>query len=205
MKKILIFPYNGNALEAIDCTSDYDEILGFVDDDPKKHGLQANGYKVFSKEAFDKYKQAQVLAVPGNASNFHNRAKLIDNLCMSTKRFVTLIHKRANVSKFAKIGYNVLIMAGVTITSNAKIGNHVCILPNTVIHHDVVIEEYCLIGSNVLVAGNTIIRHNCYIGGGSNLINNIEIGGKTLVGLGTNVIGSLYSGSKVVGNPMRQI
>jgi len=205
MKDLLIFPYNGNALEAVDCIKYKYKLIGFIDDDKKKHGVQKNGFEVFSRDILYKYPKAKILAVPGNPLNYKFRQDIINNLKIQQDRFVTLIHPRACVSKFANIGFNVLIMAGVIITSNVVIGNHVCILPNTVIHHDDIIEDYCLIGSCVTIAGGTIIRKNCYIGSGSNIINGIEIGEKTLVGLGSNVINSIKAFSKAVGNPARVI
>lgn len=205
MENLLIFPYNGNALEAVDCIGSNYNLIGFIDDDIEKHGVQKNGFEVFSRDILYKYPKVKLLAVPGNPLNYKFRQTIIDDLKIPHDRFATLIHSRACISKFVNIGFNVLIMAGVIITSNVVIGNHVCILPNTVIHHDDIIEDYCLIGSSVTVAGGTVLRKNCYIGSGSNIINNIEIGEKTLVGLGSNVINSIKAFSKAVGNPARII
>ena len=205
MSKLLIFPYNGNGLEAIDCIGNNFELAGFIDDTKEKQGVATNGYRVFSRDICQKISEAKILAVPGSSSTFRERKKIIDSLNIAEGRFATVIHPSATVSPLAKIGFNVLIMAGVVITSNAVIGNHVCILPNTVIHHDVVICDYTLIGSNISVAGNTRVGENCYIGSGTSIINGIEIGSKTMIGMGTNVIQSFPENSKLVGNPARQL
>lgn len=205
MEDLLIFPYNGNALEAVDCLEDKYNLIGFIDDDRKKHGIQKNGFEIFSRDVLYKYIKAKILAVPGNPLNYRFRQAIIDDLKIPQDKFATLIHPGASISKFANIGFNVLIMAGVIITSNVVIGNHVCILPNTVIHHDDIIGDYCLIGSSVTIAGGTILHKNCYIGSGSNIINGIEIGEKTLIGLGSNVINSIKAFSKAIGNPARVI
>lgn len=205
MKRLLIFPYNGNALEAIDCMTDDYEIVGFIDDDKKKHGVQENGYEVFPRDILVKYPDAQVLAVPGSPDTYLHRKDIIGGLNISPDRFATIIHPKANISSLAKIGYNILIMAGTVVTSNAIISNHVCILPNSVIHHDVEIGEFCLIGARVTVASRVKIGKNCYIGSGSSIINNINIGENTLVGLGSNVISSLPANVKAAGNPARKI
>jgi hypothetical protein len=44
--KLLIFPYNGNGLEALDCLGDQFEFIGFVDDTPEKQGVTKYGHKV---------------------------------------------------------------------------------------------------------------------------------------------------------------
>jgi len=203
--KLLIFPYNGNGLEALDCIGKNIEFLGFVDDTIEKHGINEYGNKVFGREAFEMFPDAFILAVPGSPTSFRIRGKIIDGLHLKNERFINLIHKSACVSPLAKLGVNIMIMAGVVITSNAVINNNVCILPNSVVHHDTSIGEYTLVGSNVTIAGNTTVGRNCYIGSGSSIINGITIGDETLVGMGSNVIKSLPKGVKVVGNPARII
>jgi sugar O-acyltransferase (sialic acid O-acetyltransferase NeuD family) len=203
MKKLLIFPFNGNALEALDCIGDKFEIIGFVDDTLEKQGLSDQGIPVFSRAAFDQFPEAFVLAVPGSPSSYRFRHAVIDSLGISESRYATVIHSGAFISKGARVGFNTLIMAGVVVNNSAVIGNHVCILPNSVVHHDSTVEDYALIGSGVIVAGNTQIGRNCYIGSGSNIKNNLKVGKESLVGMGSNVIHSVPSFATVAGNPAR--
>ncbi len=205
MEKLLIFPFNGNGLEAIDCIQGQYELLGFIDDTPAKHGRSAYGFEVFGRDALETYPETKVLAVPGGPQSFRGRTNSINSLTLPRERFATVIHPKASVSPMAIIGKNVLIMAGVSITSNAKLEDHVCILPNTVIHHDSVIGAWSLIGSGVVVAGNVTVGANCYIGSGSTIINGIEIGDHSLVGLGSNVIRIVPPRTVVAGNPAREI
>lgn len=205
MDKLLIFPFNGNGLEAIDCIRGQYELIGFVDDTPEKQGTSTCGYKVFGRDAFDIYPDAKVLAVPGGPQSFMNRIEIINGLMLERERFVTVVHPKASVSPLATMGKNVLIMAGVTITSNATLEDHVCVLPNSVIHHDSVIGSWTLIGSGVVVAGNVTVGNNCYIGSGSTIINGIRIGDESLIGLGSNVIKSVPPRTVVAGNPAKEI
>jgi sugar O-acyltransferase (sialic acid O-acetyltransferase NeuD family) len=204
-KPLLIFPFNGNGLEALDCLGSAFELLGFIDDTLQKQGASGYGPMVFARTALSRWPDAQVLAVPGGPTSFQSRRALIDSLGVKPTRFARVIHPSARISPLATIGRNVLIMAGVVITSNAVIGDHVCVLPNSVIHHDTRIGAWTLIGASVTVAGHTRIGENCYIGSGSRLMNGLEIGAGTLVGLGSNVIRSAPAGSRLVGNPARQI
>jgi sugar O-acyltransferase (sialic acid O-acetyltransferase NeuD family) len=205
VKKLLIFPFNGNGVEAMECIIGQYELIGFIDDTAEKQGITDFGVPVFDRRAIMKYKEARILAVPGGPSSYNLRMNIISGLKIPDERFAIIISPLASVSKMSKIGFNIIVMAGVVITSNAIIGNHVCILPNTVIHHDSLIGNYTLIGSNVTIAGNSTIGTNCYIGSGASIINSIEIGNNSLVGIGTNVIRSIPANSKVVGNPARQI
>ena len=205
MEKLLIFPYNGNGIEALDCIANQFEFIGFVDDTNDKMGENKFGQMVFNREVLQKIKALRIIAVPGSPTSYLSRKKIIADLKIPQENFATVIHPKASVSPLATIGHNVLIMAGAVITANAVIGNHVIILPNTVIHHDCVIKDYTLIGANVSVAGNTVIEENCYIGSGTSIINNIVVGKESLVGIGSNVIKSIPLHSKVAGNPAKSI
>jgi hypothetical protein len=52
-KKLVIFPFNGNGMEALDCISfeDY-EFVGFIDDDARKRSPQ---YEIYSREILQQY------------------------------------------------------------------------------------------------------------------------------------------------------
>ena len=202
---LLIFPYNGNGLEALACIGDQYTFIGFVDDIPEKQGLTHYSQRVFGREAFARYPDALVLAVPGSPESYQIRPDIIVGLNIKTERFAQLVHPRANVSPLAKLGYNVLIMAGVVITSNAEIGSHTCILPNTVIHHDVKVGQWCLIGANVTVAGSTVIEDTCYVGSGTSIKNGLTIGSRSLIGLGSNVVRNVQPNVRVAGNPAKEL
>jgi sugar O-acyltransferase (sialic acid O-acetyltransferase NeuD family) len=202
---LLIFPCNGNAIEALDSLGHTYHLLGFVDDTPQKQGTVVHGYTVYGRDALAQWPEALLLAVPGSPTSYLSRRQVIEGLGISANRFASVIHPTASISPLARLGRNVLIMAGVVITSNAVIGDHVCVLPNTVIHHDVVVGSWSLIGSNVTIAGGTVVAENCYIGSGSSIINNIHIGEYALVGLGSNVVRSVSSATRVAGNPARNI
>jgi sugar O-acyltransferase (sialic acid O-acetyltransferase NeuD family) len=202
---LLIFPCNGNGREALDCLGERWAFAGFVDDTPEKQGKSRHGHLVHGREAFAREPGAAVLAVPGSPTSYRARRAVIEGLGVDPARFARVLHPSARVSPLARIGRNVLLMAGVVVTSDAVIGDHVCVLPNTVIHHDVVIGDWSLVGSNVTIAGGTVIGENCYIGSGSSLMNGIRVGDQALVGLGSNVLRDVPAGARVAGNPARSL
>lgn len=202
---LLIFPCNGNGLEALDCLGDAWRCVGFIDDSPDKQGRSAFGFPVFPRAALEEMPEAKVLAIPGSPVSFGMRRRIIEGLGVAADRFAQVIHPSARISPRAGVGRNVLIMAGVVMTSNAAVGSHVCLLPNTVVHHDAVIGEWTLIGSNVTIAGGARIGRGCYIGSGSSVMNDIRIGEGALVGLGTNVIRDVPPKIRVAGNPARPL
>jgi acetyltransferase-like isoleucine patch superfamily enzyme len=187
VESILIFPCNGNGVEALGCLNDHQRVAGFVDDTSAKQGTKVHGIPVFGREALARLPTAKVLAVPGSPTSFSNRREVINGLNLDAGRFAAAIHPAASIS------------------SLATIGNHVCILPNTVIHHDAVVGDWSLIGSNVTIAGHSIVGENCYVGSGTRIMNGIRIGDGALAGLGSNVIRNVAAGDRVAGNPARPL
>jgi len=204
MKKILFFPYNGNAMEAIECLDDDWEFIGFIDDHLFKLKKSYDGHPIYSRSVLDKYLESNILAVYGGPKTYINRKRVIDSLNIPEERFATIIHPKSLISNNVTVGKNTLIMGGVVVTSNAKIGNHVVILPNSVIHHDTVINDYSLVGSGVVISGNVTINNNCYIGSGSRIKNHLSIGSNTLVGIGSNVTKNFSDNLTIIGNPAKE-
>jgi sugar O-acyltransferase (sialic acid O-acetyltransferase NeuD family) len=187
----------------LDCLGTEYSAIGFIDDSPDKWGSTFFGLDVFSRDVLQRDPEAQVLAVPGSPTSFRQRQHAVQSLGVSASRLARVVHPSARVSPLATLGVNVLVMAGVVITSNAHIGDHVCILPNSVIHHDAFVGDWSLIGSNVTIAGHAVVGRNCYVGSGTSVINNVRIGDRSLVGIGTNVIREVPDDATIAGNPAR--
>lgn len=211
-RKLLIFPFGGNARESLLSVFAVNErnrewdILGFIDDDQSRHGRECCGIKVLGgREYLREIPDAFVLAVPGSPANYSVRTKIIGSLDLEESRFVSIIHPSACRAPDAVIGCNTIIMANVVISCGVTIGSHCVILPNTVVSHDSVVGDFCCIGSNVSVSGSVRIGASCYIGSGTKLREDIHIGAGTLVGLGSNVLADIPAGVVAVGSPAHVI
>ena len=203
MEDILIFPYSGTAVEALDCLDTQWNCVGFISDDVEVIGTKKFGIEIFRRDGFKKFRNARVLAVHGSPASFLQREDILLSLGVEPERFATVIHPKSSISKNAKIGRNVLIMAGVVVAANAILGDHVVVLPNAVIHHDSHIEDLTLIGANVTIAGGVKVGRNSYIGAASSIKNGIQLGEKMLVGMGANVVSSFSERATIAGNPAR--
>jgi len=210
MMDLLLFPFGGNAREALVAVLAQNEtapswnVVGFIDDHKDKWDKQCCGIKVLGgRKVIDDFPSAQVLAVPGNPKNFRERKKIIGLLQLPLERFATVIDPLARIAPDARIGKNSVLMANAVISSSVKIGDHCVILPNTVIAHDSVIGDYTLIGSNVTISGGCKIGLNCYIGSCTSIKENLNIGHGSFLGLASNVIREVSKNEMVAGNPAR--
>lgn len=202
-RPLLVFPCNGNALEALGCLGEAWTLQAFVDDTPAKQAAGCAGHPVQGREALARWPQAQVLAVPGSPQSYLGRRALVQGLRVPQARWATVVHPRASVSPLARLGRNVLVMAGAVVTANAVIGDHVCVLPNAVIHHDTVVGDWTLVGTGVTLAGHVQVGENCYLGSGTSVLQGVRIGDGALTGLGSTVIRHVPPGARVAGVPTR--
>lgn len=212
MKDLLMFPFGGNAREALLAIQAQNKVqkrwnvLGFIDDDKDNFKKNCCGVKVLGgRNIFDVFPSAYVLAVPGSPDNFLKRERIITSLEMPLVRYATIVDPSARIAPDAKVGKNTVVMANVVISCSVEIGNHCIVLPNTVVSHDSCVGDYSLIGSNVSISGACKIGRNCYIGSGTRIKNNLTIASKSLVGLGSCVVKDVPGNMVVAGNPAHKL
>ncbi|MDA9328749.1 acetyltransferase [Flavobacteriales bacterium] len=202
--KVVFFPFNGNAIEALDCLTENTEVIAFVDDAPEKQGESYCDIPVLPrKDILDD--DVKWMALTGSPTTFRNRKSIIESLQVPEGNFTQIISPKAVIGRKVIVGHNSLVMSGCVLTSNSVVGDHCVVLPNTVIHHDTVLGNYSVVGSNVTIAGNVTIGENVYIGSGSRIKNGITIGKGALIGMGSNVIRNVEPNQTVVGNPAKEL
>lgn len=202
---LVILGFSGNALEMFEHLTETYRVAAFLDDNPDLAGRSFEGVPVLPMTRLADFPEARVLMMIGSQRSIGLRDGIIRRMGLARERFATIIHPRAHVSRFARLGAGTVIFPGVVVTANAVIGNHVMILPNSVIHHDVAVGDHSLIGSNVTVAGHCRIGRACYVGSASSLRNGAEIGDGAVVGMAANVLGAVAPGAIVIGNPAREM
>lgn len=201
---IVLIGLSGNTREIFEVAEAQFNITAILSDDPA-HGPTFEGIAVAPLSRAHDYSEAQFVFLIGSHSSYRQRAALIARLGIAQDRYAQIIHPRATVSRFAKLGAGCVLHCGVTLTSNAVLGAHVMVLPHTVIHHDVTVGDYSLIGSNVTIAGSVEIGESCYISSASSIRNGVRIGDGALIGMGANVLNDVAPGAVMVGNPAREI
>jgi sugar O-acyltransferase (sialic acid O-acetyltransferase NeuD family) len=213
-RKIIILGASGGCLDIVNLIYDINKqnkkkkykIFGFLDDRIDKKTI--HGIKIIGKFADAKnYKnKCYFVTAIGSAKNFRGIKDILKNLKINKKRFITLIHPSAIISKFSIIGNGCLIFQNVTISTNTIIRDFVQILPNAVINHDSLIGNYCKINTSCNISSEVTIRDYCYLGAGSIIKEKTIIGSGNLIGMGSVVIKSINTKNNTVcGNPAKFI
>ncbi len=119
--------------------------------------------------------------------------------------FKTLIHPKANLSKYCSVEEGSVIMAGATVNPGVQIGKHCIINTNASIDHDCIIGDFVHISPNAALAGDVEVGEGTHVGIGACVIQGIKLGKWATIGAGAVIIKDVQDGATVVGNPGRVI
>ena len=124
--------------------------------------------------------------------------------------FETVVHPRAEYSKWVTFGEGSVVCAGNILTTNIELGRHVQINLDCTIGHDVVLEDFATLAPGVHLSGWVHVRKGAYFGTGAVVINGtseapIVIGESAVVGAGACVTKSVAPGTTVVGVPAKPL
>ena len=127
VRPLLIFPCNGNGLEALDCLGEHIAASASSTTRRTSRARTRTAIRVLrSRRAGERAATRRCSRCPAARRRIGSRRELIEGLGVDAERASPASSTRARrVSPLAVVGRNVLIMAGVVITSNAVIGDHV--------------------------------------------------------------------------------
>ena len=202
--KIIIFGAGGQAKETIDLIRENvkAQIIGIVN----KQNINEKilGYKFLGTDdqinkIIKKNKATHFFAAIGDLK-IRNR---IYNTTKKSLKPLTIISKKANLSKFCKFGDHVIIYPGVTINAEVTIGNNNFINSNVSIGHESQIGNHININPGVNIAGKVIINDFCTIGIGASIKENLRISQNTVVGAGAVVVKNTLPNKTYIGIPAK--
>lgn len=180
-------------------------IVGFLDDDPKKHGTTKYGLPVLGAfhtiaSVSEKYGVEGAIAAVGNNEL---RSRLMKGLMDAGLHIVSAIHPHIYIDDTARIGKGVIIEMGAMIHPEAQIGDGVFVGGSTVVAHDCVVGEYVLLGGGVIFGGDVVVGAYSTLGVGTVLQPQVRIGRNVTTGIGTVVVKDLPDNAVAVGVPAK--
>ena len=211
-EKIVIYGAGGFGREVLQIIKDINAAsksdawmpVGFLVDQKYIKDDLINGLPILgSAEWLASNKDVKVIVALGSPSA---RKKITENIRnIVGDCFATLVHPRAWIGDFVKIGTGSVICAGTLITTNIQIGQHVHVNIGSTIGHDAVLCEYSTLNPSVNVSGNVTIGTGCEIGTGSILIPYANVDEWSIIGAGSVVTKSLPPNITAIGAPAKVI
>ncbi|MFG1879938.1 acetyltransferase [Sphaerisporangium sp. NPDC049003] len=194
------------AVHAVNDVSPTWELLGFLDDDPRRHGTVVDGVPVLggSGEALER-DDARIVVCTGNSRDYASRARIVARLGLPPERYATLVHPGASVSRSCAIGPGSVVLAQVVLTASVTVGAHVSVMPHVTLTHDDVVGDYATVAAGARLAGGVHVGRGAYVGSGALVRETLTIGSYALVGMGSVVLQDIPAHEIWAGVPARFI
>jgi sugar O-acyltransferase (sialic acid O-acetyltransferase NeuD family) len=181
-------------------------LLGFIDDDPARHGQVIEGTPVIGgRDAIARLPDARLVLCTGRPGDYVSRVRIAGELSLPAERYATIIHPNAAVSASSSAGPGSVLLAHVTLTAGVSVGAHVAVMPQVTLTHDDVIDDFVTIASGVCLGGGVRIGTAAYIGAGALIREQLTVGPYSLIGMGSVVTRNVPAGEVWAGTPARYL
>ena len=208
-KEIYILGIGHNSIVYIDMLEQIGyTIKGLYHYNSERTGERYYGYQILG--SFDDlYSIGDLSGMKFALSMGDNRVRkaVFENIMSRGGSVPTLIHPKADVSKYAQLGVGVVIHSNAVVHPDVKIGNNSIISCNCSLIHQSIIGNHCYIAGHALIGAYTTIGNNVFVGIGAILISDKvkSIGDNAIIGAGAVVSSSVESNLVVAGIPARII
>lgn len=210
VQNIVIFGSGGWArevlgiLEMINQQNPSWSILGFLDDDPKKHGSFIAGQQVLGGSDWlaDQAKMNVVIGVGSSLA----RKRIAEHLsCHFDVCFPILKHPLAYVGPRVTLGEGTVLHAYSVATVDLNMGRHTLLNIGAMVSHGNQIADYVSIHPHCNVSGDVTLCEGVELGTGTDVIQGISIGNYSILGAGSVVVKPIEAHCVAVGAPAKPI
>lgn len=194
------------AVKALNKSRPQWRLIGYLDDDPARHGEIIDGTIVLGgRDRINDFPDASFVICTGRPSDYVSRLRIAGDLALPPERYATIVHPSCAISESSYIGPGSVLLAHVTLTAAVRLGAHVLVMPNTTLTHDDVIDDFATLASGVNVGGGVHIQKGAYIGAGAIVGEGRAVGVFSLVGMGAVVTRDVPPREVWAGVPARHL
>lgn len=115
----------------------------------------------------------------------------------------SLIHPRALVSPYARIGLGCIVFANSVVSCEAYLKDHVIINFGCCVGHDVMLGDGVTLSPHVVLGGAVHIEEGAFLGLNAGVKPSVRVGSGTSIGMGSAVMRDMPAQVISVGNPAR--
>jgi len=186
------------------------EVLGFTDADAGQKGRLLCGMPILGADAeLQGFRTDQVRLANGIGSvrneSMSLRRKVQTQLESEGWIFVSVVHADARVSRFAKLGPCVQLMAGCVVQAGAELGAAVIVNTSAVVDHGVRLGAWSHVATGAIVCGDVTIGDASHVGAGAVVRQGLTLGPNSLIGIGAAVVADFPGEGTLTGVPARPI
>ncbi len=184
------------------------DIIGFLDDDIDKIGLEVNGIKVLGPISClptlkDDY-GVEAIYCPLGSNKF--RVQVLQQARALGYDTPSYIHPSVNISPNVIIGKGVYILLGTNIMPYTVIEDDVMISMNVNVAHHTILQKGTFLSTGCNFGASIVAKKYAYCGISSTIMTGIkELGEDCLIGAGAVVIRDVPPGGVVAGVPAKVI
>lgn len=208
MNDIYILGVGHNTIVIIDLveTCGY-KVAGLYHYNDSRTGESYFGYPILGSFE-DLYSQNDLSNMNFALSQGNNkiRYEAFENIKKRGGHIPTIIHPRAVVSRFSKLGEGVIVHANAVIDPDTKIGDNCIISFNAGIGHTTCVGCHCYLSPYAMLGAYTNVQNFVFMGiHASTISGKVDIiGENSIIGAGALVNKTVEKNSIMIGNPARK-
>ena len=179
-------------------------IIGFIDNDIKKHGKKFMSYDIIGgNDSINQFDKKDIYLINTISRSTDTRKETTAHFENLGYRFTNIIHPSVNVD-YVTLGNGIYIQENAVIQPKAKLSDHVIVSSGSTVAHNSLIGEYVFIGPSVYICGRVNIEKMCYLSVGAKIVPEITIGENSLIAAGSVVINDVPKNTKLKGVPAKE-
>jgi sugar O-acyltransferase (sialic acid O-acetyltransferase NeuD family) len=196
-------PETGRMIAAIRKLDPEFTVLGFLDNDPRKKGIDFLGFPVLGGfEILENFVQDDVYFVNLITGSTRVRYETSYHMAQAGCKFTNFIHPSIDLTP-ARIGVGNYLQEAVLLQAQVTIGNNSSIHMGALIAHEVTIGDSVFLAHGCCISGCARIGDGAFVGTNATILPRLQIGKWATVGAGAVVTKDVDDYTTVVGNPSR--